>query len=292
MQATVEPGASPATKPAKSRTARTIKRLSKRFAIVSVLVVVPILLEFYILPIIVGIYFVFGLIDVMRNSRRTVSTIDRYFFGNGFFTWILAPFNLLLDLLCLPYWNRGIYTLDDLPAGHRAEVEALIEATTKRDLLKQLEAQMGDKKRGMLFFKWYGKNIPTSIDVPEFHAKWKYIRTIGVSIFNKRQSTGKHYGPLRITLRVLYNINDMQGKDAYIRVGSHTHYWSEKKLFIFDDTLQHRSVNETDGLRACMFVDMLRPTPWPWLTNAILTGVRMAMAPFRAIFYQHWSFIK
>ncbi len=59
-QATVEPGASPATKPAKSRTARTIKRLSKRLAIVSATGRGPILLEFYILPIIVGIYFVFG----------------------------------------------------------------------------------------------------------------------------------------------------------------------------------------------------------------------------------------
>ena len=60
----------------------------------------------------------------------------------------------------------------------------------------------------MIFFKGrYGKNVDASIDVPEFHRDFKYIRTIGVSVFNKKQSTGKHYGPLRVTLRVLYNIN-------------------------------------------------------------------------------------
>jgi beta-hydroxylase len=276
----------------KSQTLRYIKKAAKRLAVLAVFIVVPLAFGIYWIPIIFGVYFVLGLIDVMRNSRRTLGTIDRYFFGNGFFTWILAPFNLLVDLLCLPYWNKGVYELTDLPKEHQDEINALIAATHERDLLAQLESKMGDKKRGMIFFKWYGKNLETSLDIPEFHRQYKYIRTIGVSIFNKRQSTGKHYGPLRLSIRVLYNINNIEGKNAYIRVGNHTHYWSEKKLFIFDDTLQHRSVNETDGLRACLFVDILRPTLAPWLTSAMLAGVRMIMVPFRAIFYQHWTFIK
>lgn len=283
---------SPATQVRKSRTKRYVTKAIKRLLVPTVFIVIPLAFEIYWIPIAFGIYFVFGLIDVMRNTRRTLGTIDRYFFGNGFFTWILAPFNLLMDLLCLPFRNKGVYNLSDLPAGHQAEINELIEATQRRDLLAQLQSKMGDKKRGMIFFKWYGKNIDTSLDVPEFHKKFKYIRTIGVSIFNKRASTGKHYGPLRISIRMLYNINNIEGKNAYIRVGNHTNYWSEKKLFIFDDTLQHRSVNETDGLRACMFVDILRPTTVPWLTGALLTGVRMLMAPFRAIFYKHWTFIK
>jgi aspartyl/asparaginyl beta-hydroxylase (cupin superfamily) len=278
--------------PRKSKSFRYVKKALKRIAVPTVFVAIPLALEIYWIPVAFAVYFAVGLLDVMRNSRRTFGTVDRYFFGNGFFTWILTPFNLLMDVICLPYWNKGVYNLADLPPGHQQEINALIEATQKRDLLAQLESKMGEKKRGMIFFKWYGKNIDTSLDVPEFHKKFKYIRTIGVSIFNKRSSTGKHFGPLRISIRVLYNINNIEGKNAYIRVGNHTNYWSEKKLFIFDDTLQHRSVNETDGLRACMFVDILRPTPVPWLTGALLTGVRMLMAPFRAIFYKHWTFIK
>ncbi len=295
MEATLpQPAAVPSepTVPAKSQTKRYIKKAIKRIIPLLLFIAVPIAFEIYWIPIVFGIYFCFGLIDVMRNTRRTIGTIDRYFFGNGFFTWFLAPFNLLLDLACLPFRNKGVYNITDLPQGHQDEINALIEATQKRDLLAQLESKMGDKKRAMIFFKWYGKNIDTTLDVPEFHKKWKYIRTIGISIFNKKSSTGKHFGPLRVSLRVLYNINTMEGKNAYIRVGSHTHYWSEKKLFIFDDTLQHRSVNETDGLRACMFVDILRPSLVPWLNRAILTSVRLIMAPFRAVFYQHWTFIK
>jgi hypothetical protein len=39
-------------------------------------------------------------------------------------------------------------------------------------------------------------------------------------------------------------------------------------------------------------VDILRPSLFPWLTSAMLAGVRMVIARFRALFYQHWDFIK
>lgn len=249
-------------------------------------------LAIYFVPILFVFYVCCGVLDVMRNSRRTYSTIDRYFAGNGVFTWLLSPFNLLMDFLALPFWNKGVYELSDLPIGYQDEIKKIIDVAHKSDLVGKLEAKMEGQKRGMIFFKWYGKNVATSVEVPEFHEDFKYIRTIGVSVFNKKQSTGKHYGPLRVTLRVLYNINDIQSRDVFIRVGNHTHYWQEKKLFIFDDTLQHQSCNESDGVRYCMFVDILRPTLFPRLNSAIVSCVRMIMAPFNAIFYKHWTFIK
>lgn len=276
--------APPARPVRRVRPFRLAKKVVKR--------VIPAALAVYFIPYLFAGYFALGLLDVLRNRRRTLSTLDRYFAGNGVFTWLLAPFNLLMDVLCLPYWNRGIYRLTDLPAGHQAEIKALIEAAHRRDLVGALAEKMAGKKRGMIFFKWYGKNLQSSVDVPEFHQKFRYIRTIGVSVFNKRQSTGKHFGPLRITLRVLYNINDLQGRSAYIKVGGRTNYWSENKLFIFDDTLQHQSVNDSDDLRYCMFVDILRPTLVPWLTSRLLTAVRLGMSPVRAIFYGHWTFLK
>lgn len=254
--------------------------------------IVPLGLAIYFIPWVVAIYGAFGLIDVLRNTRRTLGTLDRYFFGNGVFTWLLAPFNLLMDIFCLPYWNRGIYNLDQMPAGHREEIQRLIDAAHRRDLIGMLAEKMGDKKRAMIFFKWYGKNLPSSVEMPEYHEPFRYIRTIGVSVFNKRAYTGLHFGPLRVTLRVLYNINPISDPNVYITVGKHTHRWKDKQLFIFDDTLQHQSVNDTDGVRYCLFVDILRPTPWPWLMRGILTGIRGLMAPVRAVFYKHWSFIK
>ena len=266
------------------RNLRFVKKLLKR--------TVPVALAIYFIPWIFCAFVVMGLIDVLRNSPRTLRTTDRYFAGNGVFTWLLSPFNLLMDLFCFPYWNRGIYRMQDMPAAYQAEIQTLIDAAADRNLVGLLETKMKEKKRGMIFFKWYGQNIPTSVEMPEYHQPFKYIRTIGVSIFNKKQSTGEHFGPLRVTLRVLYNINDIDNKNVYIRVGDKTHYWQENKLFIFDDTLQHQSCNESDAMRYCLFVDILRPSPWPWLMSGVLNCIRLGMAPLRAVFYKHWTVFK
>ncbi len=263
---------------------RTFKKAFKR--------IVPPLLALYFIPWIFLTYLALGFVDVLRNSPRTIKTMDQYFAGNGVFTWLLSPFNLLMDLFCVPFWNRGIYRLQDLPEGYQSEIQTLIDAAADRNLVGLLESKMQEKKRGMIFFKWYGTNIPGTVDMPEYHQPFKYIRTIGVSIFNKKQSTGEHFGPLRVTLRVLYNINDIDNKNVYIKVGDKTHYWQENKLFIFDDTLQHQSCNESDAMRYCLFVDILRPSPFPWLMSGVLTGIRLMMAPVRAIFYKHWTVIK
>ena len=102
----------------------------------------------------------------------------------------------------------------------------------------------------------------------------------------------KHYGPLRVTLRVLYNINTIADRNVYIKVGNQTNYWQDNKLFIFDDTLQHKSCNESDEVRYCMFVDILRPSLFLGLMSATLACVRVMIARFNFIFYKHWAFIK
>jgi beta-hydroxylase len=273
---------SPPRQPLKLR--RYTKKAFKR--------IVPLALAIYFTPVPLAFYVLCGLREVLRNSRRTLATIDRYFAGNGFFTWLLSPFNLLMDLLTLPYQNKGIYQLTDLPEGHQAEIRAIIDAAHRRDVVGLLAGRTDQCKRGMVFFKWYGRNMDAIVDVPEYHDEYKYIRTIGVSVFNKRQSTSKHYGPLRVTLRVLYNINHIDSPDVYIRVGNHTHYWRESKLFIFDDTLQHQSCNGSDEPRFCLFVDILRPGPFPRLMSAILSGIRRIAGPVNYCFYRQWTFLK
>ncbi len=270
----------------------TPQRRAFRFAKKAAKRVVPFALALYFIPVFFAGYVGLGLLDFVRNKRRTLSSLDRYFAGNGVFTWLLSPFNLLIDLLTLPYWNKGIYRLTDLPDAYQAEVNALLAAARHSDLVPKLEAKLGGAKRGMIFFKWYGKNVDASVDVPEFHRPYKYIRTIGVSIFNTKQSTGKHFGPLRVTLRLLYNINDLSSENVYIKVGGRVNRWRDNKLFIFDDTLQHQSCNESDEVRYCLFVDLLRPSLVPSVLSAILACVRLASARFNAAFYKHWAFIR
>lgn len=276
--------ATPALKPRPTRVFKVLKKAVKR--------VVPLALAVYFIPWVLATYVCCGLLDVLRNRRRTWGVLDRYFAGNGVVTWLLSPFNLIMDVLCLPYRNRGIYQLADLPDAYRAEVDAIVAAAYDRDVVGQLEAKGDQSKRGMMFFKWYGRNVAASVDVPEYHQSYRYIRTIGISVFNKRQSTSEHFGPLRVTLRLLYNINRIDSPDVYIQVGPHKHYWRDEKLFIFDDTLLHQSVNGSDGVRYCLFVDILRPTPFPRLTSAILSVIRVAVARVNHTFYRQWTFIK
>jgi aspartyl/asparaginyl beta-hydroxylase (cupin superfamily) len=268
----------------KSRVFRYTKKALERL--------IPLAVLAYFIPKVVIVYVICGLLDVLRNRPFELSTFLRYFFGNGNLTWVLAPFNLLMDLISLPYWNKGIYKLTDLPKRYQSEIQALIDAAHNRNLVPALESKMGEKKRGMFFFQWYGKMIQTSVDVPEFQTRFKYIRTIGVSIFSKKQSTGKHYGPLRVTYRVLYNINTIDDPNVYVQFGDHVNRWRDSKLFIFDDTLQHESRNESDAVRYCLFVDILRPSLVPWLLGAIVTAIRLMLAPVRRIFYKHWTMIK
>jgi beta-hydroxylase len=75
-------------------------------------------------------------------------------------------------------------------------------------------------------------------------------------------------------------------------VGTTDHYWSEDKLFIFDDTLLHQSFNETDKWRYCMFIDIVRPSHVPAIMNFILGCIQVLSGRFNSIFYQRWKLIR
>jgi beta-hydroxylase len=246
----------------------------------------------YFLPKTALFYALCGAYDVSRNSGLSATTLRRYFIGNGFFTWVVSPFNCLLDLLSLPYVNKGVYRLEDLPPAYRDEVTRLIQAANESNLVAQMEEASKQHPRTMAFFRWYGVDQNTFLNAPALHQPWQYIETIGISVFNKKVSTSKHFGYLRASLRILYNLNDMTDDSAYIVVGDKTNYWRENKLFIFDDTLLHQSFNETDQTRYCLFVDMIRPTPFPAVMRAVVTAVRLLTQSFKFVYYQNWKVIE
>jgi beta-hydroxylase len=246
----------------------------------------------YFLPKLTLFYALCGIYDVSRNPGLNGDVLRRYFLGNGTLLWLLSPFNILMDLLTLPHINKGVYRLEDLPAAYQEEVKLLIEVAQKENLVAQLEERSKEFPRTMIFFKWYGVNVDTFLNIAAFHQPWKYIQTIGVSVFNKKVSTSQHFGFLRATLRILYNLNDIDDRSAYITVGDKTNYWCENKLFIFDDTLMHQSFNETDKTRYCLFVDMIRPTLFPGLLVFAVSLIRALSRSVNFIFYQNWKVIE
>ena len=255
----------------------------------AVVVTVP---AIYFVPKLFALYALWGVYDVLRNKKVNRKLLSQYFLGNGVFTWLLSPINTLLDILCLPYWNKGVYKLEDLPAPYQQELKRVLDAAVSNNLVAALEEKTRGQNRTMFFFKWYGSNVENDLKIPAFHEGYTYIQTIGVSVFNKREVTNEHFGVMRASLRVLYNINDFDDQSAFIQVGPTVNYWNDEKLFIFDDTLLHLSANNSDKPRYCMFIDILRPSYVPMLLAAIIHLTGALSRPFNSIFYQKWKLTK
>jgi beta-hydroxylase len=246
----------------------------------------------YLFPKLTVFYLLCGIYDVARNRPLTWAVAKRYFFGNGVPTWLLSPVNVVMDILTLPYRNKGVYQLADFPSEYQEEIRRLIHVAQQSNLVGQLEQRSGEFPRTMFFFKWYGVNVNTILNVPAFHQRWNYVQTIGVSVFNKKVSTSKHFGPLRVTLRVLYNLNDTTDDSAYIVVGDKTNYWRDNKLFIFDDTLMHQSFNETNKLRYCLFVDIVRPSLLRYVLVSAVGVTSLFARSVNYIFYKQWTVVE
>jgi hypothetical protein len=246
----------------------------------------------FFFPKIALLYGVCGAYDVGRNDKLSLSTLRRYLIGNGFLTWLLSPLNTLLDILSLPHVNKGVYRLEDLPPAYQDEVRDLLKIAKDENLADRIEQRAKEFQRTMVFFRWYGRNLDTFLDIPAFHRPWQYIQTIGVSVFNKKVSTSQHFGFTRASLRILYNLNDVTDRAAYIVVGDKTNYWCAQKLFIFDDTLLHQSFNETEQPRYCLFVDIVRPTPFPALMRAVVRSIGFLSQSFKFVYYKNWKVIE
>jgi beta-hydroxylase len=240
-----------------------------------------------------GLVLVCGIYDFLRNGLYDAPTIKKYFIGSGRNTWLLAPFNTLFDLLSSR--NRHVYTMADLPPAWRADLQQVISDAMahKDEIIGYLDERMAEKKRGMLFFQWYGRPIETTLNIPQLREKLPFVKTIGVSVFNENRSTSFHFGPLRMMFRVLYNMAPAPHHDGvYIQVGTHKHYWHDDPLFIFDDTLMHASFNKNDAKRYCLFIDIVRPTPLPSVLNAVIAGFAGLVFTLRRVFYKNWKLIQ
>ena len=138
-------------------------------------------------------------------------------------------------------------------------------------------------------YKWYGKNLDVSI--PEFNQNFDYIKTIGVSLFREKTSTSRHFGPMRLTYRILYNFNKVKNEGSYIEADGKINTWKKNSLFIFDDTLIHQSFNEEDDIRYCAFIDIVRPSYLNKMMAFLLAIVGFLLKKTRGIFYKNWRMI-
>jgi len=266
--------------------ARAFSRKRARKGVIAVAAVAVLL---YFAPYLLIFFLATGLLDVLRNEKKTGELFERYFLGNGVTVWLLSPVNLLVDLLC--YRNKGIYRLEDFPADCRQEIEDVLAVFAARtdEVIGQVDRAFESGRRGMLVYRWYGRQY--NREIADFNRQFRYLRTIAVSVFEGNESTSFHFGPLRLTLRILYNLTPVQSDDIFIECGGTRHYWHKDPLFIFDDTLMHRSANNHEGRRYCVFMDVLRPSPVTPLLSALVVAVSAIAQRAKGVFYRNWKML-
>ncbi|MGD9378143.1 MAG: aspartyl/asparaginyl beta-hydroxylase domain-containing protein [Methyloceanibacter sp.] len=265
---------------------RATKKAIRRFGIAGAVL----LLGLILVPLLTIFYLGCGVIDVMRNKRRDAMVFRKYFMGNGITTWLLSPLNLLVDLFC--YRNKGVYKLDDLPPEWREEVNSVLDIfrNQKDAIVAEIDETFEDGRRGMYVYEWYGKRKEHAVE--GLKRDYKYVKTIAVSVFSGKESTSFHYGPLRMTLRVLFNLTPVDTDKVYIQCGWEKHFWRDDPLYIFDDTQIHRSVNDYDARRFVVFMDIVRPTAYPELLSKLIAGVSVLVERANAMFYKNWKMLR
>jgi beta-hydroxylase len=119
-----------------------------------------------------------------------------------------------------------------------------------------------------LFLYGYGFTAKLGVEMcPRTAALMREIpgmTTAMISILSPRKHILDHRGPYKGVLR--YHLGLIVPSDAEacrIRVGNDVRHWEEGKSLIFDDTFNHEVWNDTDETRVVLFVDVLRPLPFP-----------------------------
>lgn len=77
-----------------------------------------------------------------------------------------------------------------------------------------------------------------------------------------------HAGAIKGVVRFLLPVVVPDDGACRLHLGGVTRVLAEGEPLYFDDTYPHRAANEAGGERVTLFVDLVRPMPWPWLDRA------------------------
>ena len=171
----------------------------------------------------------------------------------------------------------------------REEVEALLEDHAAlpnfQDISKD-QIEITDDDRWKTFFLYgYGFEAKLGVEMcPRTAALMREIpgmKTAMISILSPRKHILDHRGPYKGVLRYhLGLIVPREAEQCRIRVGEDIRHWEEGKSMIFDDTFNHEVWNDTDETRVVLFVDVMRPLPFPesLINRAIVKAI--SYSPF------------
>jgi beta-hydroxylase len=154
----------------------------------------------------------------------------------------------------------------------RDEAAALLsdrEALANFQDISKDQVEITDDDRWKTFFL-YGYGFEAKLGVQMCPRTAALVREIPgmttamISILSPRKHILDHRGPYKGVLRYhLGLIIPADAESCRIRVGDEIRHWEEGKSMVFDDTFNHEVWNDTDETRVVLFVDVMRPLPFP-----------------------------
>ena len=167
--------------------------------------------------------------------------------------------------------NASFAWVDELESGWqlvRAELDHVMEHPEDIPAFHQLSPDQARISKGdnwKTFPFWvFGKRLDDNCavcpntarlldDLPELQNAW-------FSILAPRYHIPPHKGPTRGVVRVHLGLRvPVNAEDCWIRVDQERYAWREGEVVLFDDTYEHEVRNDTDEIRAVLFIDVLRP---------------------------------
>jgi beta-hydroxylase len=140
-------------------------------------------------------------------------------------------------------------------------------------------------------------NEPNLARGPRTAALLKRVPTMTTAIFSFLQGEKhipEHRGPFKGVLRyhLALRVPPPAGS-CRLRVADEYAEWEEGKSIVFDDTFFHEVWKDSPGVRTVLFMDFLRPLPWPldainrWAFRAIGREPAIRMAAARLDHWEH-----
>ncbi|HEY7285279.1 MAG TPA: aspartyl/asparaginyl beta-hydroxylase domain-containing protein [Vicinamibacterales bacterium] len=136
---------------------------------------------------------------------------------------------------------------------------------------------------GWKIFPFTAYGVRSQLNIERCPATWRIVqrvpglRTAMFSILDAGKRIPPHRGPYNGVLRLHLGLVVPEPPEKLgIRVGSDRCQWREGKVLIFDDAFEHEAWNDTEHMRAVLFVDFERPMRFPART---LNRALLAIAP-------------
>jgi beta-hydroxylase len=217
---------------------------------------------------------------LLRNCEKSIRTIES----------IIAHFSLMGDTEFFDIDQfKWVSILESNWMSIRQEIDLILDNINQIPNFQDISVDQYDitqDDRWKTYFLYaYGlkaeKNCQRCPQTTKLIEQIPGMKTAFFSILLPHKHIPEHRGPYKGVLRYHLGLKIPKSADkCKIRVGQEIRIWQAGKSLIFDDTFPHEAWNDTDEIRVVLFLDFIRPLPFPLsIFNKILINL-IALSPY------------